>query len=66
MKVNMRDWDAEYIKEPGTYRAVVTGSGEDVTKNGSPLFWISFAMDGKLPSWARRDRRARFTRVAAM
>lgn len=47
MKVNMNGWDAEYIKEPGTYKAIVTGSGEDVTKNGNTLFWISFAIADK-------------------
>ena len=65
MKVNMNGWDAEYIKEPGTYRAVVTGSGEDVTKNGNTLFWISFAMDGKQyrqPYFLKDGKNSFFTR----
>ena len=48
MKVNMNGWVADYHNEAGTYKAVVTGSGEDTnTKNGKEYYWISFAIDGK-------------------
>jgi len=65
MKVNMNGWDAEYIKDAGTYKAIVTGSGEDITKNGNTLFWISFAMDGKQyrqPYFLKDGKNSFFTR----